>query len=147
MFQSPRTPTLHAGLDVFTKVTMNNSVLWNVTTCDSCKSRRFGGAYLHHQSDSELETTLAVTSNRNSVVQLLVTADVVPYSPTLVTLMMEVIRSSEMTALTRATRCNIPEDEILWLLYSFLTVQSANIWHELHWLSKRNCTFLFWEVN
>jgi hypothetical protein len=44
----------------------------------------------------ELGTTLAVTSNGRSAHLLLVTANVVPSSPLLVTLMMEVKRSSEI---------------------------------------------------
>jgi hypothetical protein len=33
-------------------VTMKNTVFWDVTPCDSCKSRRFGGTYrFHHQGD------------------------------------------------------------------------------------------------
>jgi hypothetical protein len=66
----------------------------------------------------ELGTMLAVTSNRStlrrnthivflcSVLRLLLTANVVPSSPTL---MMESIRSSEMSVLTRATLRKIPE--------------------------------------
>jgi hypothetical protein len=89
----------------------------------------------------ELEERLIVTSNRSSlrrntnlvtlmmdtigssetpdisllrsVLGLLVTANVVPSSPILVTLMMEAIPFSNTSVLTRAKRRNIPEDDIL----------------------------------
>jgi hypothetical protein len=50
-------------------VTKKNAVFWDVTLCGSCKNRRFGG----------------IRSGR----RLLVTDNVVPSSPILVTLMME----------------------------------------------------------
>jgi hypothetical protein len=66
----------------------------------------------------ELGTTLAVNSNRrmthlSSVRRLLVTANVAPSSPILITLMMDALRFSETLVLTRATRRNILEDGIL----------------------------------
>jgi hypothetical protein len=58
-----------------------------------------------------------------SVRPLLVTANVVPISPILVTLMMETLSSSKTSVLTRTTQRNIPEDAILHLHYIYIYIQ------------------------
>jgi hypothetical protein len=59
---------------------------------------------------------------RRSMRRLLVTANVVPSSPILVTLMMEAQSSSETFVLTRDTRRNTPEDAILQAYFSSLII-------------------------
>jgi hypothetical protein len=72
---------------------MKNAVFWDVTPRGCCKNRRFGEMY-------------------RSVFRLLVIANV-SSAPVLLTPMMEAIRSSETSVLTRATFRNISEECIL----------------------------------
>jgi hypothetical protein len=57
--------------------------------------------------------TLAVTNNRRTLLRLLVNANVVLSTSILVALIVEAIRSSETSVLTRITRRNIQEDGLL----------------------------------
>jgi hypothetical protein len=91
----------------------------------------------------KLGTTLPVTSNRStltflhSVLRSLVNANanVVPSSQILITVLMEAIRTSETSVLTRATRRTIPEDGILRVSFEItvLFVKYKTVMTEL-WL-------------
>jgi hypothetical protein len=84
---------------------MKNVVFWDMRPRDSCKKRRVA-SIIRVETISELVFL-------HSVLQLLVTANVVPSPLFLFTLMMEETRYAEMSILTRATRRRIPEDDIL----------------------------------
>jgi hypothetical protein len=81
---------------------------------------------------------LGIAFLRN-VRRLLVTANVVPSSSILVTVIMDALRSSGTSVLTRATRRNIPEDGIFhshrredlksYMLNHLLTLRFAKIVH------------------
>jgi hypothetical protein len=88
---------------------MKNAVFWNVTPCVALVRTDVSeelSVSIRVTRIGELGTTLAVTSNYvflRSVRRLLVTGSVVPSSPILVTLMVEALRSSETSVLTRVT--------------------------------------------
>jgi hypothetical protein len=94
---------------------VSSGMLRHVALVRSDVSEEFSATFIRVTRIGELGTTLAVTSNRctfRSMRQLLVTANVVPSLPILVTLRKEALSSSETSVLTRATWRNIPEDTI-----------------------------------
>jgi hypothetical protein len=88
---------------------LSSGILHHVALVRTSVSEECSASIIRVTRISKLGTMLAVTKMRQS----LVTANIVPRSLILVTLVMEAIHSSETSVLTRATWRNIPDNGIL----------------------------------
>jgi sulfur relay (sulfurtransferase) DsrC/TusE family protein len=105
---------------------VSSGMLRRVALVRTDVSEELRASFIRATRIGELGTTLAHLVFLRSVRRFLVTANVVPSSPILVTLMKEELSSSELSILTRATRRNIPEDTILLSYFSNLGVCEDN---------------------
>jgi hypothetical protein len=112
---------------------MRNAVSWVVMPRGSCKNRRFGGTYLHHEGEED-ERALNIDSS-NWQLKLLTLFLVRPILVTL--LLTEALGSTKTPVITRATRRYIPEDTSFLLPQERVhqpntdTVQSSGHFHTL----------------
>jgi hypothetical protein len=104
---------------------VSSGMLHRVALVRTDVSEELRASFIRVTRTAELGTTLAVTSNRRTARQLLVTASVVPSSPIFVTLMKEALSSSDTSVPARATRRNIPEDGILRFIFISSLLQSC----------------------
>jgi hypothetical protein len=94
---------------------VSSGILRRVALVRTDISEELTASFIRITRIDELGTTLAVTSNRRTLVflrtlrGLLVPARVIPLTPILVTRMKEALCSSEISVLTRVTRHNIPK--------------------------------------
>jgi hypothetical protein len=117
-------------------------------------SEELSASFIRVTRIGALEATLAVTSNRctllflRSVRRLLVRASVVPSSPILVSLMKEVLSSSETSVLTRVTRQTSQKTPFFFrrldpfpssgeLGEGGILLLSSVPWNELTWITER----------
>jgi hypothetical protein len=73
---------------------VSSGMLRRVALVSTDVSDELSASFVRVTRICELRTTLALTSNRRSVLRLLVTANVVPFTAILVTLMTEALRCS-----------------------------------------------------